>query len=76
MPGGHSLFKQWGLKLCSVVGVDITSRSETCKELELENGKDGLLPLINVFSAICVNFIYGGRVGGIPPIRPQLIGVN
>ena len=46
------------------------------KELELENGKDGLLPLINVFSAICVNFIYGGRVRGIPPIRPQLIGVN
>ena len=46
------------------------------KELELENGKDGLLPLINVFSAICVNFIYGGSVGGIPPIRPQLIGVN
>ena len=46
------------------------------KELELENGKGGLLPLINVFSAICVNFIYGGRVGGIPPRSLLLIGVN
>ena len=53
----------------------LTNNPQT-KELELENGKDGLLPLINVFSAICVNFIYGGGVGGIPPIRPQLIGVN
>ena len=32
------------------------------KELELENGKDRLLPLINVSTVICVNFIYGGSV--------------
>ena len=46
------------------------------KELELENGKDRLLPLINVSSVICVNFIYGGSVGGILPRSLQLIGVN